>query len=79
LKVYKTGVTHYFNIDKARRELGYQPTVQNDLTSVVRWYVERGRHRNRQQNKSQLLSFIISVFIAVAFAFVLLSWLPTVQ
>ncbi|PVD38792.1 hypothetical protein C0Q70_01415 [Pomacea canaliculata] len=31
-EVYKTGVTHYFSTQKAKRELGYVPIVQNDVS-----------------------------------------------
>lgn len=31
-EVYKTGVTHYFSIQKARQELGYKPTKQNEIS-----------------------------------------------
>lgn len=35
-ELYKSGVTHYFSIDKARRELDYHPERPNDLTDVIK-------------------------------------------
>ncbi|XP_062818069.1 short-chain dehydrogenase/reductase family 42E member 1 isoform X2 [Anolis carolinensis] len=43
-EVYKTGVTHYFSTEKARRELGYEPR-QHGLEDVVRWFRSRGHGR----------------------------------
>lgn len=34
-ELYKTGVTHYFSIDKAKNLLDYEPVKQNDLSDVV--------------------------------------------
>lgn len=30
-EVYKVGITHFFSIGKARKELGYTPTVTSEL------------------------------------------------
>ncbi|NXY81566.1 D42E1 reductase, partial [Alcedo cyanopectus] len=40
-EVYKTGVTHYFSMEKARRELGYDPQ-QYSLNEVVEWFRSQG-------------------------------------
>ncbi|KAM6430407.1 short-chain dehydrogenase/reductase family 42E member 1 isoform 1-T2 [Liasis olivaceus] len=40
-EVYKTGVTHFFSLAKARRELGYEPQ-QYSLGEVVEWFQARG-------------------------------------
>ncbi|NXA45543.1 D42E1 reductase, partial [Nothocercus julius] len=40
-EVYKTGVTHYFSMEKARKELGYKPQ-QFNLNEVVEWFRCRG-------------------------------------
>ncbi|XP_004704584.1 short-chain dehydrogenase/reductase family 42E member 1 [Echinops telfairi] len=40
-EVYKTGVTHYFSLEKARRELGYKPQPF-DLQETVQWFKDRG-------------------------------------
>ncbi|XP_004600908.2 short-chain dehydrogenase/reductase family 42E member 1 [Sorex araneus] len=44
-EVYKTGVTHYFSLDKARRELGYEPQPR-DLQDVVAWFRAHGHGRS---------------------------------
>ncbi|PKU41450.1 short-chain dehydrogenase reductase family 42e member 1 [Limosa lapponica baueri] len=40
-EVYKTGVTHYFSMEKARKELGYEPQ-QYSLNEVVEWFRSQG-------------------------------------
>ncbi|KAF5833988.1 3-beta hydroxysteroid dehydrogenase/isomerase family-domain-containing protein [Dunaliella salina] len=40
-EVNKCGVTHYFKIDKARKELGYDPQSY-DLVEIGAWYKEHG-------------------------------------
>jgi len=75
--VYKTGVTHYFNISKARMELGYRPSVQNDMDSVVKWYLERGYHRCENHRAANLdshssclllLLLLLLIFLLLMFA-----------
>ena len=34
-ELYKTGVTHHFSIDKARKYFDYNPTRPNDLSGVI--------------------------------------------
>ena len=75
-QVYKTGVTHYFSNQKARRDLGYEPTVQNDMESVVRWYKERGYGRKK---KSSFKRTFIDILLAVMFFAVIMSFLPKVS
>ena len=77
-QVYKTGVTHYFSNDKAKRELGYEPTVQNDMGPVVDWFKARG-HEKQKKKSSALMSFLVNIILAVVFAAVVLSFLPFVQ
>lgn len=43
-EVVKCGVTHWFRIDKARRDLGYGPRPHG-MQEMVEWYAERGWHR----------------------------------
>jgi len=73
--VYKTGVTHYFNISKARRELGYYPSVQNDMDTVLKWYLERGYHKNANRN-TKLDTYVSSLFFLLVLLMFLFSWLP---
>lgn len=42
-EVFKMGVTHYFSIEKAKKELGYRPRDANDLRLTAEVYV-----KNRQ-------------------------------
>ncbi|EDV27848.1 uncharacterized protein TRIADDRAFT_21456 [Trichoplax adhaerens] len=58
-EVYKTGVTHYFKLDKAKKELGYKPEKRN-LNQIVRDYKLKGYAR---QGKSLLM--IVLWYIAV--------------
>ncbi|XP_036131096.1 short-chain dehydrogenase/reductase family 42E member 1 [Molossus molossus] len=44
-EVYKTGVTHYFSLEKARKELGYE-AQPFDLQEVVEWFKARGHGRS---------------------------------
>lgn len=34
-ELYKTGVTHHFSVEKARKELDYHPSRPNDLSDIV--------------------------------------------
>ncbi|XP_031561297.1 short-chain dehydrogenase/reductase family 42E member 1-like [Actinia tenebrosa] len=77
-EVHKTGVTHFFSINKARTELGYSP-VDRDLMGVVKHFREQGHGKKVPKKQSSLKYFIINVLIGFAFAFVLMSWLPKVH
>lgn len=74
-EVYKTGVTHYFSMRKAREELGYEPK-QYDLEDVVQWF--RGRGHGKKSSQSSIRKLILDVVLVVAFAVVVLSCLPVV-
>jgi nucleoside-diphosphate-sugar epimerase len=41
LEVNSVGVAHTFSIEKARKELGYQPTNPNDMGPVVEYYKKK--------------------------------------
>jgi hypothetical protein len=47
-EVYKVGVTHYFSIAKARRDLGYSPTItsQEGAKRMARYYRDRPSNTN---------------------------------
>lgn len=74
-EVYKTGVTHYFNMAKAMSELEYKPQ-EYDLDEVVQWFKSRGH--GRKLHHSGLSQFILNVIFVSAFAAVVLSFLPVV-
>ncbi|KAM4614060.1 short-chain dehydrogenase/reductase family 42E member 1 isoform 1-T2 [Discoglossus pictus] len=74
-EVYKTGVTHYFSIEKAKNELKYdpQPFTMND---VVEWFKAQGYCKpvRRAKKHNVIWDFIFVCLLIV----VLLSWFPTV-
>ncbi|XP_010894891.1 short-chain dehydrogenase/reductase family 42E member 1 [Esox lucius] len=74
-EVYKTGVTHYFSMAKAKAELGYEPQEYN-LEEVVEWFKSRGH--GRKANGLCLQRWMIDVLILAALAALVLSYLPVV-
>ncbi|OQV17949.1 Short-chain dehydrogenase/reductase family 42E member 1 [Hypsibius exemplaris] len=71
-EVYKTGVTHYFSIGKATKELGYIPRdPPNDLSEVVRLFKAAGHARSLPPviNRS-LVDHILSRFVFLLVALV---------
>ncbi|XP_025112210.1 LOW QUALITY PROTEIN: short-chain dehydrogenase/reductase family 42E member 1-like [Pomacea canaliculata] len=77
-EVYKTGVTHYFSTQKAKRELGYVPIVQNDFRKVVEYFIQTG-HKKKKSGSSPLKHFIINLIIGFIFAAFIMSYLPLVR
>ncbi|XP_036998347.2 short-chain dehydrogenase/reductase family 42E member 1 [Artibeus jamaicensis] len=53
-EVYKTGVTHYFSLEKAKKELGYK-AQPFDLQEVVKWFQARGHGRRPGRRDSEYL------------------------
>lgn len=74
-EVYKTGVTHYFSMRKAREELGYEPK-KYDLEEVVQWFRRRGHGKTGRQ--SSIKKLVLDVLIIGVFAALILSFLPVV-
>ncbi|XP_053721935.1 short-chain dehydrogenase/reductase family 42E member 1 [Synchiropus splendidus] len=74
-EVYKTGVTHYFSMAKAKAELGYDPKEYN-LEEVVQWFRSRGHGKSRHQ--PVLSEFILRALFITASVAVALSFLPVV-
>ncbi|XP_029000430.1 short-chain dehydrogenase/reductase family 42E member 1 [Betta splendens] len=72
-EVYKTGVTHYFSVAKAKAELGYEPR-EHDLDEVVRWFRSRGH--GKKPRSAPLASLLLDLLIVAALVAVLLSFLP---
>ncbi|XP_076447537.1 short-chain dehydrogenase/reductase family 42E member 1-like [Babylonia areolata] len=77
-EVYKTGVTHYFSTEKARRDLGFVPSVQNDLSGVVKHYRTTGHMRGAGSSTSSLY-WLVNVLLALAFAALIMSFLPSAK
>jgi len=73
-QVNKTGVTHYFSMEKAQRHLGYQPLNRN-LDGVVEWYKKR---LPQQPNKNNSWSLILNILLMVTFVAILFSFIPIV-
>lgn len=74
-EVYKTGVTHYFSMAKAKAELGYEPQEYN-LDEVVQWFRRRGH--GKMHHSSTLKQLLLDVLLIAAFILVALSYLPVV-
>ncbi|XP_030313583.1 short-chain dehydrogenase/reductase family 42E member 1 isoform X1 [Calypte anna] len=73
-EVYKTGVTHYFSMEKARKELGYEPQ-QYSLNEVVEWFRSQGcGAKPRKYTGMQLVrdGGVLLLLIAV-----MVSWFPS--
>lgn len=72
VQVNKTGVTHYFNMDKAEQHLWYKPLKRN-MDGVVKWYKER---LPRQQKSTNKWMMIINILLMFVFLVVLFSFIP---
>lgn len=75
-EVYKTGVTHYFSMKKARNHLGYNPQKYS-LKGVIEHFKKNGH--GKQKHPSRLLYHIVNIVIGILFACLLLAWLPRVD
>lgn len=51
-EVLKSSGTHWFTVEKARRELGYNP-VHHDFKPVVQWFLDRGHGLQLHQRKQR--------------------------
>ena len=61
------GVTHYFRLDKAKKDLKYRPQ-KYDMEDIVRWFREKGHERTFRCKKSSytyMYMIIISILIGV--------------
>ncbi|XP_062966166.1 short-chain dehydrogenase/reductase family 42E member 1 [Cynocephalus volans] len=74
-EVYKTGVTHYFSLEKAKKELGYEPQPF-DLQDVVEWFKAHGHGRSSGAGDSVCLLWngLLVLLLVIA----VLTWLPSV-
>ncbi|KAK0132979.1 Short-chain dehydrogenase/reductase family 42E member 1 [Merluccius polli] len=75
-EVYKTGVTHYFSVAKAKAELRYEPR-EYDLDEVVQWFVSRG-HGRRSGTGPGLRRLLLNALLVCGFVALVLSYLPGV-
>ncbi|KAM3919287.1 short-chain dehydrogenase/reductase family 42E member 1 isoform 2-T2 [Leptodactylus fuscus] len=74
-EVYKTGVTHFFSISKAKKELGYEPQLFT-MQEVVEWYKARGYGKKVKKVKSPNFLWDVVVFVLLVVA--VLAWVPRV-
>ncbi|XP_048371790.1 short-chain dehydrogenase/reductase family 42E member 1 isoform X2 [Sphaerodactylus townsendi] len=72
-EVYKTGVTHYFSLEKAKKELSYKPE-QFGLKEVVEWFKTQGH--GAKPKTYTLKRLLRDVALVLPFAVVVLWWLP---
>ncbi|XP_055410036.1 short-chain dehydrogenase/reductase family 42E member 1 [Bubalus kerabau] len=72
-EVYKTGVTHYFSLEKARKELGYE-AQPFDLQEAVEWFKAHGHGRRPGSCDSKCLvwdGLVILLLVTVVLAWLL--------
>lgn len=72
-EVYKTGVTHYFSLEKAKSELGYAPQPF-DLQEVVEWFKAHGHGRRPRGQDSEFILW--DGILVLLLAFSVLTWIP---
>lgn len=65
-EVYKTAVTHYFSLEKAKKELGYE-AQPFDLQEVVEWFKAHGHGRSpgRQDSEFSLVWYGLLVSLLI--------------
>jgi hypothetical protein len=73
-EVYKTGVTHYFSIEKAKKELGYK-AQPFDLQEVVEWFIAHGHGRSSGSRDSECLVWDVLLILLLVIS--VLTWLPS--
>ncbi|XP_002711704.1 short-chain dehydrogenase/reductase family 42E member 1 [Oryctolagus cuniculus] len=71
-EVYKTGVTHYCSLEKAKKELGYE-AQPFDLQEAVEWFKARGHGRSREGRTSVLV--VWDVVLGLLLALLVFTWL----
>ena len=79
-EVYKTGVTHYFSLEKAKKELGYEAQLF-DLQEAVEWFKAHGHGRRPGSRDSKCLvrdGLVILLLVTMVLAWLLPSVIPSV-
>lgn len=66
----KTGVTHYFSIDKAATDIGYLP-IKKNLDGVIKFFLDRGHGRKQSRSNCSLL--IVLMFVALCVVVIIFS------
>lgn len=62
-EVYKTGVTHYFCIDKVSKDLNYKPFYKNDVVSLVKWFRSNGYYKKLSKRSYYYYYYILGLLI----------------
>ena len=75
--MYKTAVTHYFSMKKARSHLGYNPKKYS-LDGVIEHFKKTG-HGKHKRPPSRLLYHVVNIIIGIMFACLILACLPRVD
>lgn len=77
-QVFKTGITHYFSIEAAKRDFDYRPERKN-IEGVVKWFIDRGHGRKKTHKKRRKLytALDITLIIVAIFCF-LATFIPLV-
>ena len=73
-EVYKTGVTHYFSLEKAKKELGYK-AQPFDLQEAVEWFKAHGHGRSSGSRDSEC--FVWDGLLVFLLIIAVLMWLPS--
>ncbi|XP_042527387.1 short-chain dehydrogenase/reductase family 42E member 1 [Dipodomys spectabilis] len=73
-EVYKTGVTHYFSLEKAKRELGYEAQPY-DLQEMVEWFRAHGHGKNSEHEGLRYLLW--DGLLVLLLVMSLLTWLSS--
>lgn len=76
-EVFKTGVTHYFSMKKAKRDFGYEPEPRT-LDGVIQWFKERGHGVTSKKpvGRSTVTSVLFYLALAVVVVMLVFSALP---
>ncbi|XP_048210681.1 LOW QUALITY PROTEIN: short-chain dehydrogenase/reductase family 42E member 1 [Perognathus longimembris pacificus] len=73
-EVYKSGITHYFSLEKAKKELGYEARAY-DLRETVEWFKARGHGRRPEHEGLRYLLW--DGLLVLLLVLSLLAWLPS--
>lgn len=79
MEVLKMCVNNYFCIDKAKRELGYTPVKQNDLSDVLDDFIKQGFRKKDTMKTSVVIRmhWFVNIALSVIFTSFVLSYLQT--
>lgn len=69
-EVSKCAVTHYFKMDKARKQLGYEPVYNEEMVEkAAAWYKQRGYGPSNDHYAVmafRLIKFLLAIALSVA-------------